>query len=291
MSYFTNFPTILYDGVLSTNITLRAKFKEDLAKYLSSYYEYEIKDSKRPDQVAHEYYNDPYLSWIVFFSNDMIDPLSEWYKDNITFENYIISKYGSLDEARSRILFYRVNWYGDESIKTNSEYSDPAFVQERKYWSPNMDSGNNVLNYKRKPLSLAAETNRTYKITYTNLAGDLEVGDIVLRYSSGSLVARGEVCFIGDGYFNIKHVYDASGFTGTLTVRNKSTTLVIDEVSVVSADIPYLSYSGVDEEKYWEPIYAYDYEMENNEQNRLIRVVNRAYTRKIVGEMRTIFRT
>jgi hypothetical protein len=292
MSYFSNFPAILYDGTIATNITLRAKLKDDIAKYLTSYYEYEVKEGKRPDHVAKDFFNDPYLSWVVFYSNDTIDPLAEWYMDDVTFENYMIKKYGTLDEARSRIAFYRVSWFGDESTKTIAEYNDTAFVAERKYWNPVVDPNGNIIYYKRKELDLVVETNRTYKVTYSSLTGDaLEIGDIVLKYNGNSLIGRGEISFIGADYFVVKHVYDHSGYTGTMTVRNKNITFTVDSAEVLAADIPYMAYSGVDEEKYWEPIYFYDYEVELNERRRLIRVINKAYVRQLVGEMRTVFKT
>lgn len=108
-SYFKNFPKIRYFNVLSTNITLRTAFIERLKLNSSIFYPYVVREGVTPDVLATAYYGSPQYDWLIFLANNIIDPISQWPKTYVQFENYIRKKYGSIEEARSTILFYRKN--------------------------------------------------------------------------------------------------------------------------------------------------------------------------------------
>ena len=107
--YFSAFPKVRYFGEVATNITLRAAFIDRLKQLSSIYYPYVIRDGETADIIASKYYGDSTYDWLVYLTNNIIDPYTQWPKDTITFQNYIIKKYGSEQEARSAIVFYRKN--------------------------------------------------------------------------------------------------------------------------------------------------------------------------------------
>lgn len=109
INYFSNFPKIKYFNVLSTNITLRAAFIEKLKLNASVYYPYVIREGETPDGIATWYYGNPGYDWLIFLTNNIIDPHSQWPKTYSQFEKYIIKKYGTIDSAKSKIEFYRKN--------------------------------------------------------------------------------------------------------------------------------------------------------------------------------------
>lgn len=108
-SYFKNFPKIKYFNVLSTNISLRAAFIERLKLNASVFYPYIIQENETADILATKYYGSPEYDWLIYLANNIIDPYTQWPKTYLQFESYIIKKYGSLEEAKSEIVFYRKN--------------------------------------------------------------------------------------------------------------------------------------------------------------------------------------
>ena len=55
----------------------------------------------RPDNVAHEIYDDANLDWVVLLSNNIVNIQNEWLLSQQAFETYILDKYGTsakLDE-------------------------------------------------------------------------------------------------------------------------------------------------------------------------------------------------
>ena len=77
MSYFSNFPTTIYNGVEALDITRRAKISKIVKDSALAYMSYTIPDGDRPEDVAYYYYDDPSLAWLVLMSNDIIDPYPE----------------------------------------------------------------------------------------------------------------------------------------------------------------------------------------------------------------------
>lgn len=109
ISYFSNFPKIKINNVLATNITLRAAFIERLKLNSSVFYPYVVKDGETADAIATWYYGAPNYDWMIYLANNIIDPHTEWPKSTIQFDEYIFKKYGSIQEAKSKIEFYRRN--------------------------------------------------------------------------------------------------------------------------------------------------------------------------------------
>ena len=42
---------------------------------------------------AYYYYNDPEMAWLVLSINDIVDPYTQWPKDQRSLDNYIIKQY------------------------------------------------------------------------------------------------------------------------------------------------------------------------------------------------------
>ena len=108
-SYFGNFPQTLFFNNMAVNITLRAAFIESLKTQSVAFYPFVIRQDERPDSLAYDYYDSPEYDWLIFLANDIIDPYTQWPKGLQDLEDFIIKKYGSIEEAQSTILFYRKN--------------------------------------------------------------------------------------------------------------------------------------------------------------------------------------
>ena len=112
MFYFDVFPQVEYEyddygnTVAATDITKRFKFIENVLKKTYIFYDYSIKDEERPDIIAHKYYKDAKVDWVILLINKIIDPLFEWPMSNVEFEQFLIKKYGSIATSKNTVHSY-----------------------------------------------------------------------------------------------------------------------------------------------------------------------------------------
>jgi hypothetical protein len=76
------------------NLFKRVKFSNDLFQDLTSYTKYKIIGDERPDNVANKIYGSAVYDWIVLLSNNIINIEEEWPLSQLSFENYMLRKYG-----------------------------------------------------------------------------------------------------------------------------------------------------------------------------------------------------
>jgi len=115
MAYmFEDWPTVSYDldkkgnPLLLTNITLRFKLSELLADKTAVIYQYNVQDGERADIIAHKYYDDPSLDWVIYLINNIIDVQWQWPLDDQSFGRYIKAKYGSAEIAHQTHHQYQI---------------------------------------------------------------------------------------------------------------------------------------------------------------------------------------
>lgn len=111
MFYFDVFPKVKYKingdkEIMLTNITKRFKFLDNVLKNRYILYDYIIKGEETASEIAHRYYEDVTLDWIIFLTNKAIDPYFDWPLNDEEFQKYIIAKYGSEQEAKNKIYKY-----------------------------------------------------------------------------------------------------------------------------------------------------------------------------------------
>jgi hypothetical protein len=136
---------VTYNGTVTRNIILRAKFfREVLSSYLA-FYPYLIKEGQRADMIANDYYGDKELDWLVYFSIDLVDPYFDWPMTTDQFEAFIVKKYGSFEAAVEGIHHYEYNGDVDkfdhnggytpdyEMTSTTYSFLDPTYKFQ---WQP-----------------------------------------------------------------------------------------------------------------------------------------------------------
>jgi len=110
--YFRPFPLTTYDikkndkSTLLTNITTRFKILEAFERQEAVYYDYSVKDGERADTIAFKYYEDSSLDWIIYLTNNIIDPQFDWPLSSTSLNRYIIKKYGSVTAAMEETHHY-----------------------------------------------------------------------------------------------------------------------------------------------------------------------------------------
>lgn len=287
-TYFSKFPTIAYGNNICVNITERATLLNKVYQNPYLYYSYDVVAGERPDNVASRYYDDPYMSWILYFSNKTDDPYYGWYMDQLTFDQYLTKKYGSTINAQSKTSFYRNNWYSNPDGISTSQYNtlDPSL---QKYYEPNY--GNDVygtvpLNYVRLRKDWTMQTNSIVNYTVNTTASQFAVDEIVDVYFNNVYSGYGQVTYSGTNQIIIQHVNGV--VTGSilgscyLIGRESKHNVFFTAVNLLTNVIPTIELS------YWSPVTYYDYENELNEQNKSIHIMDKRYSSQLVSDLKKI---
>lgn len=112
MYFFNKFPTTTYDvsndGNLRNvkNIIRRFKTVNIIRSRRIRIFEHLVAEGDRPEHVANLWYGDPTLDWLILLSNEIYDSQFEWTMDYYTFRNYMIEKYGSVEDAKTTVHHY-----------------------------------------------------------------------------------------------------------------------------------------------------------------------------------------
>lgn len=270
---FRYFDTVNYSNTYATNILARLLITEKIKQYGSAYYRYTIKEGERPDHVAFDYYGDPTLVWLVFLSNQIVDPYFDWPMTQEQFNHHLLELYGSNQQALDKILYYRVNWHGDESTKTIAGYEAlPSYL--KKYWAPVVRGQSSIVYYQRKELDWVSETNKIVQLTVTGNTS-VDIGTFVRQDDTVA-----ELTFANTTDIFVKNVEGEFANT-TITMGNNS--LTVEGTTVIKESFQ------AGEEVYWSPVNAYDHHFALNESNKYIRLIDKNYVEQIKSEVRSLF--
>lgn len=157
--YFSEFPKIRYKfdtskqySTLVTNIMFRLGIWDAMKNNAFAYNYYIIREGERPDAIAEKFYGNPEYHWIIFLANNMVDPLSMWPKDYLSFNNFLISKYGSVPNAQETIHHYQqvINRTDNVTNTTNTftvEVDLPTYqsLPENSYEAFNLIDGSTIV--------------------------------------------------------------------------------------------------------------------------------------------------
>jgi hypothetical protein len=287
--YFEKFPIIQYNGQAAIDITRKATILNSVYSNPFLYYQADLHEGQRADNLASNYYDDPYMSWIVYYSNRIVDPYYQWYMDQTTFNNFIIDKYGSLANATNKIKFYRNNWYNniDPISVNNFNNLSPQSLQE--FYSPYYgdDSSSTPLSYYRKQEDWIINTNAIAGYGINNTSNNFINDEIVNVVFDNNNIGKGQVNFANSSYVSLQHL---SGITVTGTISATSylygtesqvNTRMISVTSIAN-NIP------LNESLYWSPVYYYDYENEINRNNQSVKLLQSSYSTSISNQLETV---
>lgn len=135
MYYFNNFPNIQYNNVTGKNIILKAAIINEVLNKATAFYPYIIKEGYRPDRVAEEEYGNPVLEWVVYFSNNIVDPYYQWPMNYDNLKAYLEKKYNkTVYELQNQTSHYEYTGL------TNDSANDIA----RKNWKMSTTTFSNL---------------------------------------------------------------------------------------------------------------------------------------------------
>ena len=148
--FFADFPIIKYNNEPVRDISVRIDILENIKTDSYAFLPYTVKNGERAEEVAYLYYGNPKYVWVVYLSNNIIDPYFEWPLDNYEFEQTLAKTYAAqaLAASPSNVGWQAVvNWANSTSTTSNIVYyrriSDPtvrmnkdglAFVSDAADW-------------------------------------------------------------------------------------------------------------------------------------------------------------
>ena len=98
MSYFTRFPTIMYDPAgdgsakVITNIMSRVRLRASMKKEIIMLDKYRVKENETPEIVADRHHGSVYYHWVVMLVNNISDVNHDWPKSTRQLQKYIQTK-------------------------------------------------------------------------------------------------------------------------------------------------------------------------------------------------------
>lgn len=266
--FFANFDQITYNGQRCVNLLARPKILDRVSANPYAYRPYTIKEGDRPDTIARGYYKDPFYSWLVYLSDNVIDPYYDVAMNQEQFQEFIQNKYGSFASANRKVIAYRVNWDEDPSVipvNTFDAYPDNI----KKYWSPMFDSSLKVLSYQRANVEWISTTNYYQNVTLTANV-NLSIGDVVSLYQGVVESGLAEV-YSTDANSVILHHVQGNAANLTSIVADSGNTALVSNSVTTAYSIP------LSELAYWSPWTAFEFEDERNSKNKHIKLLDSAY--------------
>lgn len=287
--YFRKFPFITYRGIPCVNIMKRVDFNANVQKYLNNFYTYDMKDGQTIQSIAHDYYKDVDLDWLIYLTNDIVDPYHQVTFNNSTFNDFIKKKYGTIEFAQKKIYAYRNNYEADAGVILSISGYDALPGSMKKYWDP-VYSPVGVAGYQRAKSEIFTSTNRIISIEYAEeqTANTNFIVDEIVRIPSDSLNTRGTVAAANTTSVILKHVEGdferESNFNLKGDISGNTIEINYDTYTLIQRVIPEL------EESYFKQYSYYEFEFDYNEQKRSINVLDDSYSGKINDQLTKILK-
>ena len=131
--YFKKFPNITWDNKTVVDITRRAAFLDKFRSNPYVFLPYTIAEEDTIESIANDFYGDPGLSWLIVVANDIIDPFTDFWKNQRTFEKFIVQKYRT------------------EAEKSDGRYDADTYIpmkdNEVVEWTQNETITDNIVHY------------------------------------------------------------------------------------------------------------------------------------------------
>ncbi len=294
MKYFTNLPIINYSNNYVRNILTRFKFADKFKQEAGTFYPYVQKESSnnfRYENLAYDYYDDSDDVWLLHIFNEVIDPYYDVALSQEDFDNFIAKKYGSIRNAYQKILFYRNNYDQDDSFIDQSGYSSLP-EESKKYWVANVSFDNRIIGYERIKENTSVATNKIISFEI-QLSGNTQfiLGEKVIQGDSS-----GFVTFSNSSVITLQHISD---FVDEFNNVVQSGYIVGDQslanAEITSANLIFNAFGGTvgsmspNEEIYFSPVTAYDYENEINEQRKNMKILSKNLAQDVYSAFKELY--
>lgn len=272
MNYFDKTPSVVYGGRVAKNIVSKAQLSEETKGNKFNFYPYTMQ-AERSDNLSNKYYESPGYSWLIWLTNDIIDPYYQMPLTDEELREHIKVKYGSLEIAQRKIKCWRSNWYNDNTRLTPTQF-DNLLYSHKKYYDPVLNNYLQVAEYKRKADST---------LLNTNVIIELEVGP---GYIVGEEVTVGSsyaaVSIVDGNYIIIENVVGLFNLGSTILGKTSGTTSIITQSTTLSTSL------ASSEASFWQPVTYFQYEQDLNEGRKSIKLLDNRFKNQADTELKRV---
>ena len=285
-NFFKHYPLVQYGNTVSNtvavNILAKIAFQKSVQQNFEVFHPYTIQEGDRADTIAYLYYGDSGYDWLVYYSNNIVDPYYDWYMDGDSLNRFISDKYQSLTSARRKIKFFRSNYVSDDSMISPAAYTALSTNQKR-FWAPVIGIDNNVIRYERKKEDVIFQTNKIQQLNIS-LVGNtsFQVEEYVFQQNAGVTVGSATVEFANSTVCIVSNVIGTLSVSYNLKGGDSAANATVSAVNTLSTSI------SSDIQSYFEGISFYDYETEENEKKKNIRLIDLSYVQAIEDEFKSL---
>ena len=159
MSYFSRFPTMIYDMKNNGNYKLlpdilrRVKQRASIKQGQFVFDNYDVRDGEKPEDVAYRWFGDAQLHWVILMTNNITDRYYQWPMNQPQFAEYLTDKYGAGNE--DAVHHYEVTQDSgrtsgegpnDDSylVEVNSDTDNASSISNREYEERQQDKKRSI---------------------------------------------------------------------------------------------------------------------------------------------------
>lgn len=260
--YFRYFPTITYNGETVTDITRRVKVAEKLQSDPYLFLPYTVTNDDRPEDIARFYYGDVNKVWMVYLANNIIDPYTQWPLSNEKFESTIRKKYAHSISFTGDAVSVSANTIRD--VNHGFKTTDPVIYSGSPAIGGLVDGTTYyVIRVDANRIKLATTATNAKNGTAVNITST----------TSNSVTHTIE---LNVDVFLVSTVID----TNVAYCQNNANPDI---------KIAYDTYRlGKVVQGEWTPVRIYEYEVEQNENRRVIWLINADYASRVERDLKSL---
>lgn len=279
MNYFDKLPTITYNNYLVKNILARARLSDQVRSNKTSFLPYEMEEGDRIDILSNLYYDDPGYSWLIWLTNNNVDPFYDQPLDYNEFIDFIKQKYGSYNLAARKIYYYRNNWYDNTSVSITPAAFAALGNSTQKYYEPVLNNTRQVVKYVRKRDDDKVQTNKIITFDISSVNGTFTVGEEVRTDATNYAF----VTFANSSVMTCQHV--TGTLSSTITGQESNATATVGTVTTITQTL------AATEPLFWSPVTYFEHEQELNEAKKAIKLLDIRYKNQAEEDLRRVMKT
>lgn len=278
MNYFDKMPSITYNNYLAKNLLARARLSDSLRKQKTAFYPYTMDSEDRIDNVSELYYDNPGYSWLIWLTNNSVDPYYDLPLSQTDFIQHIKTKYGSYALATRKTYYYRNNWYDNTDVSLTAAQFNALSDASQKYYEPVLDGSLNVSKYVRKRHDDKVSTNKIITFDTSSVSGTFTVGEEV--QVDGTNYAF--VTFANSSQMTCQHVNGT--IAGSITGQQSNATATVGTVTTIKETI------ASTENTFWSPVTYLEHEEELNEAKKIIKLLDTKFKNQAENDLKRVMK-
>jgi len=276
MNYFDKLPTITYSSNLAKNLLSRARLSDSVRKQKTAFYPYTMDGGDRADNLSNLYYDNPGYSWLIWLTNNTVDPYFDVPLSEEDLYSHIVAKYGSFALAERKIKLFRTNWYDNTSQELSVTQYDALASSYKKYYEPVLDNVLNVAKYVRKRRDETVATNKIVSATISSVTGTFKVGEEIRVNATNYAFST----YVSATSLTLQHVLGT--ISGTVTGQESGATATIGTVTTLKETL------AAQDNSFWSPVTFLEYEQELNEAKKQIKLLDVRYASQAESDLRRV---